>query len=176
MPALGFERFLGRETLGGSRAPPYMNDPELAEHVLRTIESAGRRVFVFAITMGNHGPWFGTSSPADVALAPVSQDLPQRDDLGRYLAGLRRSDEMLRILIDGLERRPGALLGFYGDHLPSLPRAFAHLGFEDWRSDYVIWSAAADTPRLRRRYPVRASRRAARPRGSGWAGTGSVPA
>jgi hypothetical protein len=147
MPALGFERFLGRETLGGSRAPPYMSDPELARHIFRTIESAGRRVFVFAITMGNHGPWFGTSSPADVALAPVSQDLPQRDDLGRYLAGLRRSDEMLRILIDGLERRPGALLGFYGDHLPSLPRAFAHLEFEDWRSDYVIWSAAAETSR-----------------------------
>jgi hypothetical protein len=42
----------------------------------------------------------------------------------------------------GLSRRhPDALLGFYGDHLPSLPRVFDRLGFDDWRSDYAIWSA-----------------------------------
>jgi hypothetical protein len=41
-----------------------------------------------------------------------------------------------------LRRRGGeAVLGFYGDHLPSLPRTFAKLGFDDWRSDYAIWSA-----------------------------------
>jgi sulfatase-like protein len=147
MPALGFERFLGSETLGGSRTPPYMSDPELADRILRIIDSAGRRVFVFAITMGNHGPWFGASSPTDVALAPVPQGMPQRDDLARYLSGLRQSDEMLRILTSGLESRPGALLGFYGDHLPSLPRAFAHLGFDDQRSDYVIWSAPGEMSR-----------------------------
>jgi hypothetical protein len=63
--------------------------------------------------------------------------------------GLRRSDEMLRLLIDGLETHGGdALLGFYGDHLPSLPRVFASLGFDDPRSDYSIWSASADIPSL----------------------------
>jgi hypothetical protein len=123
MPALGFETFLGRETLGGSRVPPYLSDPELAGHILRIIDETGPQVFIFAITMGNHGPW------------------QKGAELERYLNGLRQSDEMLRRLIDGLASRRGdALLGFYGDHLPSLPRAFAHLGFEDWRSDYAIWS------------------------------------
>ena len=42
-------------------------------------------------------------------------------------------------------RRCGAILGFYGDHLPSLPGAFAHFGFDEPHSDYVIW-AADDTP------------------------------
>jgi hypothetical protein len=47
---------------------------------------------------------------------------------------------MLRILMDGLrERNCGATLGFYGDHLPSLPQAFGHFGFDTPHSDYVIW-------------------------------------
>jgi hypothetical protein len=121
MPALGFETFLGRETLDGSRTPPYLSDPELARHILRVLDAEGPRAFVFAITMGNHGPWYG-------------------EEWEHYLDGLRQSDEMLRILIDGLARRGGdAVLGFYGDHLPSLPRVFSRLGFDDWRSDYAIW-------------------------------------
>jgi hypothetical protein len=144
MPALGFETFFGRETLGGFRHPPYMSDPELAGHILRTLDAAGPRCFIFAITMGNHGPRLSNGPSINPTIAGlVDDDIPQRAELLRYLAGLRHSDEMLQILIDGLARRDiGALLGFYGDHLPSLPRAFAHLGFDDWRSDYAIWSAA----------------------------------
>jgi hypothetical protein len=129
MPALGFETFLGRETLGGSRTPPYMSDPELAGWILRILDAEGARTFVFAITMGNHGPW-----------------LEKGAEWACYLDGLRRSDEMLSCLIEGLERRGDGLLGFYGDHLPSLPRVFADLNFDDWRSDYAIWSAAGDAP------------------------------
>jgi Sulfatase len=125
MPALGFEKFLDRESLGGSRTPPYLPDPELADHILRVLDAEGPCTFIFAITMGNHGPWSG----------------PAGEWVG-YLDGLRQSDEMLRMLIEGLAQRDGdALLGFYGDHLPSLPRTFASFGFDDWRSDYVVWGA-----------------------------------
>jgi phosphoglycerol transferase MdoB-like AlkP superfamily enzyme len=151
MPALGFETFLGRETLGGRRAPPYLSDPELAGHILRILDERGPSVFIFAITMANHGPWLAKRPPIDPALADiVGGDIPQRRELLRYLDGLRQSDTMLRMLIDGLERRrDDALLGFYGDHLPSLPRAFAHFGFDDWRSDYAIWSGSGEFSRRR---------------------------
>ena len=43
MPALGFERFLGRETLGGSRTPPYYPDPDLARDILRILDREGPR-------------------------------------------------------------------------------------------------------------------------------------
>jgi hypothetical protein len=145
LPALGFETFLGRENLGGARTPPYLSDPELARHILRVLDAEGPRSFIFAITMGNHGPWLQDCSGMQEIGELAGRDVPQRAELLRYLAGLRRSDEMLRILIDGLERRRSdALLGFYGDHLPSLPRAFARLGFDDWRSDYAIWSPAKE--------------------------------
>jgi hypothetical protein len=131
MPALGFDQFLCRQTLGGSSTPPYMSDPELAEHILRILDESVPRTFIFAITMGNHGPWPRLG-----------------DEMACYLDGLAESDAMLRILIEGLEqRRADAVLGFYGDHLPSLPRGFAALGFDDWRSDYAIWTQGSEPRR-----------------------------
>jgi Sulfatase len=149
LPALGFETFLGIESLGGSRRPPYYSDPELAEHVLRVLQSEGPRVFIFAITMGNHGPWHGAGSPVDPELQRNfdATSLPQGDELMRYLDGLRRSDEMLQILLSGLQRHREGVLAFYGDHLPSLPRAFQHFGFDEWGSDYVVWHGSASSPR-----------------------------
>ena len=146
LPALGFERFLGIESLGGSRRPPYYSDPELADHVLRVLDIEGPRVFIFAITMGNHGPWREAGVPVDPELRrrfdPTG--VPQGCDLLRYLDGLRRSDEMLQILLSGLRRRESdGVFAFYGDHVPSLPYAFRHFGFNEGGSDYVVWHGAA---------------------------------
>jgi hypothetical protein len=101
---------------------------------------------IFAITMGNHGPWLAKGPAIDPAVSRLFDpgDVPDGAGLLRYLDGLRRSDEMLQILMAGLERRnPPALLAFYGDHLPSLSRAFAHFGFTESSSDYAIWPGAA---------------------------------
>jgi len=141
MPALGFETFLCRRSLGGGRRPPYHSDPDLARQILELLDESGPDTFIFAITMGNHGPWLAGVEPADPDLAASigAEALPQGREFLRYLDGLRRSDEMLGILADGLDRRrDGTVLGFYGDHLPSLPRLYAHLGFDEWASDYVI--------------------------------------
>ena len=150
LPALGFETFLGIESLGGSRRPPYYSDPELAHHVLRVLKDEGPRVFIFAITMGNHGPWHEAGVPIDPELRRNfdAMSLPQGDELLRYLDGLRRSDEMLQILLSELQRRHrDAVLAFYGDHLPSLPHAFRHFGFDEWGSDYVVRHGMASPAR-----------------------------
>ncbi|HEY1260457.1 MAG TPA: LTA synthase family protein [Stellaceae bacterium] len=146
LPALGFDLFFDDEKLGTSRRPPYCPDPELARHVLRTLDEEGPQTFVFAITMGNHGPWHELGAPVDTGLRRHldGSAVPQGGDLLRYLDGLRRSDEMLRILVEGLERRgDGGILVFYGDHLPSLPRAFRHFGFDEWSTDYLLWPGDA---------------------------------
>jgi hypothetical protein len=145
MPALGFDKFLGRETLGGSRRPPYQSDPELARQIVRVLDAEGPRTFIFAITMGNHGPWFENGAAIDPVLEQAfdTSGVPQGPALLRYLAGLSRSDEMLAILLE--ELGPGArnaLFGFYGDHQPSLPGAFGYFGFDDWASDYVLVGGA----------------------------------
>jgi Sulfatase len=151
LAALGFETFLGRDTLGGSRRPPYRSDPDLARQIINVLDEEGPRTFIFVITMGNHGPWQEVGPEIDPALRTLFDpaDLPQGGALLRYLDGLARSDQMLGILLDELgPRRRNALFGFYGDHLPSLPHAFGHLAFDDWASDYVLVDGAA--PRARR--------------------------
>ena len=152
MPALGFEEFLGRETLGGSRAPPYYPDPDLARDILSILDAHGPRTCVFAITMANHGPWLEKGPPIDPALDGLfdSAEVPQGGPLLRYLDGARRSDEMLQILMEGIQqRRSPAVLGFYGDHLPSLPQAYAHFDFEEPHSDYAIWPGEMGMPTRR---------------------------
>lgn len=156
MPALGFEEFLCRRTLGGGRRPPYFPDPELAQEILRTLDREGRGTFIFAITMGNHGPWLPNGPPIDPAIAALFDpaEMPGGGELLRYLDGLRRSDDMLAVLLDGLERRGGpAVLAFYGDHLPSLTAAFQHFGFAQNDSDYLIWTGGGTVPR---RYDLQA--------------------
>ena len=150
MPALGFHEFLGRESLGGSRRPPYFADPELARRVLAILDEAGPRTFIFVITMGNHGPWLESGAPIDPALRRRfdPRGIPQGGQLLRYLDGLVRSDEMLEILLEGLgRRRRDCVFGFYGDPLPSLPHTFEHFGFDEWASDYVVFDGAMPPPR-----------------------------
>ena len=139
-----------RETLGGPRTPPYYSDPDLAHDILRIIDHEGPATFVFAITMGNHGPWLAKGPPIDPDIAARfdPSDIPDGAGLLRYLDGLKRSDAMLQILISELERRGRpAVVAFYGDHLPSLPGAFAHFGFAEASADYVIWNGSGAAER-----------------------------
>ena len=87
MPALGFDEFLGRETLGGSRRPPYRSDPDLARQIVRVLDAEGPRTFIFAITMGNHGPWSENGAAIDPVLERAfdTADVPQGRALLRYL-------------------------------------------------------------------------------------------
>jgi hypothetical protein len=150
LTALGFETFLGRESLGGSRRAPYRSDTDLAHQVLRVLDGVGARSFIFVITMGNHGPWFEAGPPIDTHLRQRFDPagLPQGGQFLRYLDGLVRSDEMLRILAEGLgPRGRDGVLGFYGDHQPSLPETFGHFGFDEWESDYILVDSVASSAR-----------------------------
>jgi hypothetical protein len=150
LTALGFETFLGRESLGGSSRAPYRADPDLAHQVLRVLDEVGPRSFIFVITMGNHGPWSEAGPPIDTHLRQRFDPagLPQGGQFLRYLDGLARSDEMLRILAEGLgPRGRDGVLGFYGDHQPSLPEAFSHFSFDEWASDYILVDSVASSPR-----------------------------
>src|ERR1051326_47715 len=91
MPALGFDTFLDAKALGGSARPPYRADPDLARQVLRVLDEAGSRSFIFVITMGNHGPWLDKGTPIDPAVTRLfdARVVPQGKALERYLDGLR---------------------------------------------------------------------------------------
>jgi hypothetical protein len=140
---LGFDVFLGEEAFGGApRANGYITDTAVAAMMLDLLRDEGKRLFLFAITMENHGPWDNAAAPA-IDL-PELAAIPEAAALGRYLAGIRSGDAMLGMLTSGLGASGDpAVCAFYGDHLPSLPKAFDACGFGDISSDYVLWQTDA---------------------------------
>jgi hypothetical protein len=123
MPRLGFERFVGVEEFAPAK-DRFVSDEALAAWINRTVEREGRAVFVYAISVGNHGPWNAPSG------------LTGEAELDGYIEGLRRTDRMLGMLAnaDWLRRRRG-LLGLYGDHQPSLSRLAP---LPDTDTDYLL--------------------------------------
>jgi phosphoglycerol transferase MdoB-like AlkP superfamily enzyme len=142
MPMLGFEGVIGPEAFApADRAGGYVTDAALARKAAEIIADAGPNLFLFVISVGNHGPWAADLSappPPDLA------DRPEAGPLGAYLAGLRTTDAFFPPVAAALRHgaRPGLLLA-YGDHQPSLPAAFAALGHTDSDTDYLLWSPDA---------------------------------
>jgi hypothetical protein len=92
--------------------------------------------------------WSPAATDAELSRTFDPIDHRQGYELLRYLSGLGRSDEMLQILMNGLDRQEhDGVLAFYGDHLPSLPHAFRHFGFDEEGSDYVLWRGDASPAR-----------------------------
>ena len=141
MPLLGFDDVIGQGDFAGAQGRRgYVTDAAVAERVATLLAQAGQPLFVFVISMENHGPW--TAGMVVPAALHAVRDAD--DGLGDYLDTLKGADAMIARLITALEQdgRNG-LLGFYGDHMPSLPRAFAALGFEERETDYLLWRPQA---------------------------------
>lgn len=144
MPLLGFDRFIGLEAFADApRDGAYVSDVAVAALIAGLVRTHGPKLLVFAITMENHGPWDGAHDPLAMETRPIANAIPDGDQLARWLRQIERTDAMIPLLRDAIDQgdRPGWLL-FYGDHQPSLPRAFAALGMTDRRSDYAIWTPA----------------------------------
>jgi hypothetical protein len=139
LPNLGFDEFLGEEAFAGARrSNGYVGDAEVARCIAKIVAERGPKVFVFAITMENHGPWnLPSNRPVSDLLPDIGLPEGERVALERYLQGLRSADEMLAVLAAAPEVRRG-VLAFYGDHLPAFRTAFEAFALDDFRSDYLI--------------------------------------
>jgi hypothetical protein len=137
-PALGFDEFIDLAAFEPARrSGPYVADAEVTRRIIS--ELGKDPVFVFAITMENHGPLHLEAVSADDSglyrVAPPAGF----DDLTVYLRHLRNADAMLGELATELARRGDGVLCWYGDHVPGMPGVYAAVGFEDSRTDYCVW-------------------------------------
>jgi len=146
LPNLGFDAFIGEEAFAGAqRINGYVADIEVARMAGEILRQERGRVFLFVITMENHGPWPAPAAGSTVLL-PAALQLPdsERSALERYLQSLQNADRMLGHLAEELEElKAGGVMAFYGDHLPSFPGSFEQLGLRDLRSDYLVWRSGA---------------------------------
>jgi phosphoglycerol transferase MdoB-like AlkP superfamily enzyme len=143
LPRLGFDAFIGEEAFRGARrVGGFITDEELARRAVEILDAEGRGLFLFVITMENHGPWSGEDPRAGLPdPAPDLPDFPGRHELRTFLNGVRATDAMLGRVRDALRGGPGGMMVAYGDHLPSLPGVFAACGFNRADTDYAIWDA-----------------------------------
>ena len=127
-----------------------MSDEAVADAIRGLLGAAGRRqpLFVFAITMENHGPLhLETTTHEDVARLCSSPPPAGCADLVVYLRHLANADRMIGSLREFLEAAPRpAALCFYGDHVPIMARVYAALGSPDGATDYLIWNKGEAPP------------------------------
>lgn len=134
---MGFQEFAGIEQFhDAERIGWYISDDALVDRVLERLDAAHSPLFLFAISMQNHGPYddYPNADRARRAAQPVPAGLgePAARRLRGYLYHLENADRALARLADALRQRPRrTLLLFYGDHLPSLPVTYAQHGFDD---------------------------------------------
>ncbi|MBJ7265150.1 MAG: LTA synthase family protein [Burkholderiaceae bacterium] len=143
-PLMGFETFLDIDAFADEeRFGPYVSDAAVARKIDALLGDARdhKPLFVFAITMENHGPLhWETVGPSDRTRffdAPLSPDF---DDLVAYTRHLANADAMFGQLAERLIRHDrSAVLCIYGDHVPIMPTVYAAAGEPDGLTDYVIW-------------------------------------
>ena len=147
-PKMGFDAFIDindfdkKHTFG-----PYISDQAVTEKILQTSHLHAQKhkdkpLFIFAITMENHGPLHLEKTTNDERKQYYSTEpLDDSNDLTVYLRHLNNADKMIADLTTAFKQQDQAhTLCFYGDHIPSMPKIYDALCYEDKHSDYFIWN------------------------------------
>ncbi len=148
-PNLGFDAFIDIQSFNKNDTfGPYISDQAVTEKIFEvTQENTDKPLFIFAITMENHGPLYLEKTTLDEQKGyfqePGKRDL---NDLTVYLRHLKNADKMVAELTSAFRQfdKPNTLC-FYGDHIPSMPKTYQQLDYNDEASDYFIWHNAEPT-------------------------------
>lgn len=141
-PRLGFSEFLDIREFDRSLCfGPYISDASVADKIAEIVREASVPLFVFAITMENHGPLhLEQVAPSDMASFYSVPPPAGCDDLTIYLRHLRNADQMaakLRMLLTECDRP--ASLCWFGDHVPIMPNVYETFGAPNGEVEYVLW-------------------------------------
>jgi phosphoglycerol transferase MdoB-like AlkP superfamily enzyme len=145
MPNLGFHRFLSADAFRESpRCGPYTADAAVLERAAEELTGASAPKFLFAVTIEAHGPWpagrlAGRPAPPELEAWPERwrKDGPD-GGLAAYARHLRHADALLGGLA-GLELDRPLVLGWYGDHVGSLPSGLTLAGEHPTATDFLVW-------------------------------------
>lgn len=143
LPKLGFDYFYDIASFAqAAYYGPYVSDMSVAEKIRQELLASSQPVFIYAITMENHGPLhLETVTAEDVAAAYDKQPPAGFEDLTIYLKHLRQADAMAGYLMDTFKALPDEVgLCWFGDHVPIMPKVYQALGIPNGEVDFVLWS------------------------------------
>jgi phosphoglycerol transferase MdoB-like AlkP superfamily enzyme len=131
MEALGFtDLVMGEAFESAPRVGPYVGDVALGERLLDAVRTRRRPLFLFCVTMENHGPWKPGRLPG------IS------DPQAQYFHHVAHTGQMIEDLVAGLDalaraRGEAITLCVFGDHAPSLPACAP--GFGGRTTEYALF-------------------------------------
>lgn len=131
METFGFTDLVMEEAFGDAeRIGPYVGDVALGERLLAEVRSRRTPLFLFCVTMENHGPWKPGRLPGI--------DEPE----AQYLHHVAHTGQMVEAIVAGLQsladqRGQTITLCVFGDHAPSLPTCKP--GFGGRTTDYALF-------------------------------------
>ena len=120
---LGFDEFLTLDDLQRTSAPGYVPDSALLQPIETILADRSSPVFVFVVTMENHGPWFEKRyARNDVALRTTPSDWTPSavETVRNYAQGVRHADAFLSALVNYLRARDDTVVAMFGDHHPTM--------------------------------------------------------
>lgn len=146
-PSLGFDVFLDIDDFEGAATfGPYIADLEISAKIQDLLKATDQPLFIFAITMENHGKW---EESRFEGIANIESELPRMSTLDDrefsiYLRHLANADAMIGELMShaGMENDDERIVCLFGDHQPSFPDIFKKLELKDESTDYVIWTGS----------------------------------
>ncbi|MDD5275384.1 MAG: LTA synthase family protein [Methylovulum sp.] len=156
-PLMGFDEFMDIDSFNaGQKSGQFVGDLAVADKVngllnsgLDTTDEGVRKpLFIFVITMENHGPLhLEQPNDADVEAFYQQPPAPGSADLTVYLRHLKNADLMIKSLREGLSCRAEkygqeGVLCWYGDHVPIMPTVYELFAEPDGLTDYFIWATA----------------------------------
>ena len=142
-PKLGFDEFIDIGSFeGAEKFGPYISDQSVTDKILEiTKQITDKPLFIFAITMENHGPLhLEKTSKQEQSEYYSDTKVSGMSDLTVYLRHLKNADKMIKALTDNYRQsNRETTLCFYGDHIPSMPNIYQATDYNDSHSDYFIW-------------------------------------
>lgn len=121
----GFDHFISQSFF---KDPEYrrdfISDKEMSRRIITEHQNSDDPLFIFAVTMQNHGPYNARHYQEDrVFVKGISEDLTRM--LNTYSTGVKDADESLELLVNYFEKiNEPTVIVFFGDHLPYLGAAY----------------------------------------------------
>lgn len=148
LPNLGFEKFIDIEdfSLNNDKVGQYIGDIAIGKKLVEYLSTVdGRPVFVFMITMENHGPLNLQKLDATIGNKLYKEEKISEKkeirDLSVYLQHLKNSDRLVLFLKKYMiERNKNCTLCWYGDHVPIMNDVYENFGYPQSNTEYFIWN------------------------------------
>jgi hypothetical protein len=142
-PLLGFDEFIDISDFeGAERFGPYVSDQSVTKKILEVIKkNQGQAIFIFVITMENHGPLHLERITAAEAMHYfLKAPQPNWLDMSIYLRHLANADRMIGTLKKAFEnsQHPTSLCWF-GDHVPIMKEVYRELEQVPKETCYAVW-------------------------------------